>query len=84
MPKTAVRFVFTAEQTQRIQSFFPEFVAHVEQHDPTHEGRNLRVTNWKKDIAQKLLQEPLFEGLDEAESKKSWQTVSVLIITFPD
>ena len=79
MPKTAVRFVFTPEQTQRIQSFFPEFSEQVKQHDPNHEGRNFKVTNWKKDTARKLLQEPLFEGLDEAESQQSWQTVLVFV-----
>lgn len=78
MPKQPVRFIFTAEQTQRIQSFFPDFKAEVEKHDPEYEGRNVKITNWKKTKAKELLQERLFANLDNAETQESWQSVRII------
>ena len=75
MPKQAYRYVFSNLQTKRVQSFFPEFAAQVEQHNPKHEGRNPKITNWKREKAKELLDEPLFEDLDGGETQEAWQNV---------
>ncbi|KAF8162107.1 hypothetical protein BJ912DRAFT_1069019 [Pholiota molesta] len=56
-----------------MHSFFPEFAAQVEEHDPTYAGRNAKVTAWKQQKAAELIDEPLFEDLDPAETQQKWQ-----------
>ncbi|KAF9553848.1 hypothetical protein CPC08DRAFT_767223 [Agrocybe pediades] len=68
------RFPFTRDQISRIESFYPEFEAEVEEHDPSYAGKNAKVTEWKKQKAKDLLKEPLFESLStEKVTLDQWE-----------
>ncbi|KAF8059507.1 hypothetical protein FPV67DRAFT_1656395 [Lyophyllum atratum] len=75
MPKSH----FTKEQDAHLHSLLPALESCIEKHDPQLLGKNIKVTEWKKASAAKVLNHELFKDkLDTTEKTLAdWETAII-------
>ncbi|RDB28340.1 hypothetical protein Hypma_001346 [Hypsizygus marmoreus] len=75
MPRTSKteQYVFTNEQMEAIDNFFPELKGLVEKHDPMFKGHCAEVNQWKKDTAEAIMKGALFKDMPPCHSRDQWE-----------